>query len=528
MTPQLGDTLFNRYTLVSSLRGSTGLQAWKANDRVLARDCQVMVITVPGAVDQVDAIAASLAMSRNDRFTPVQMFERVEDCALLVMHPDAGVALTEYLEGPGRDILSYDAIRSIIGDVAYAMDSTHEDALLSTDTIRISAQGVSVADAPVKPLLADPTHAPEGMGGEQLIVRQLAGVLAALLTRTPSQHFGTFSLDMLPADVPSDFRVIIARGLELKEGGRAAEPMMSVNELKALLGYWRTVPDLGPQDIVFPAIAGAPSIEIVALRPMDNVDLAELPASLVTSERLPLLNIAGTAESEEASDAEETAGVAGLAGVSAMAGVAADADEAEPAPVPQAAQEQVTRSIFPEEPTTDGLFHEFGNADSLGAMATMPIDVSQLRAGAADSLGPGEATTRIPIIGSQTPLSVQLNQAEAQAPVQPPSFTPAEPAPAADDEDNLSDTKLFGKLTTKAVVMIVVAVLMAIALAIAVISLSGGRTKQEVDRDSWPNQQELEQVPFGTPASGDQSGQAGQTGQAGQGGQTQQGGQNAQ
>ena len=38
MRPHLGDTVLNRYTLVSPLREEAGLQAWKANDRVLSRD----------------------------------------------------------------------------------------------------------------------------------------------------------------------------------------------------------------------------------------------------------------------------------------------------------------------------------------------------------------------------------------------------------------------------------------------------------------------------------------------------------
>ena len=38
MKPQLGDTISNRYVLVSPLREETGLQVWKASDNVLARD----------------------------------------------------------------------------------------------------------------------------------------------------------------------------------------------------------------------------------------------------------------------------------------------------------------------------------------------------------------------------------------------------------------------------------------------------------------------------------------------------------
>ena len=521
MTPQLGDTLFNRYTLVSSLRESTGLAAWKVNDRVLARDCQAVAITVPECIDQVDALAASLTISRNDRFTPVQMFQRVDDCALLIMRPDAGVALSEYLRGPNRDILSFEAIRSIIGDTAYAMDSTHESAQLSTDTIRVSARGVSVADAPLLPLLAEPTAAPEGVIGEQLVVRQLAAVMVALLTRTPSQNLDAISLDMLPADTPAEFRVIIARGLGLQSGDQPAEPMMSINELKALLGYWSTVPELGGTDIVFPSVDGVPSVELVALAPMDNRDIADLPASLVTSERLPLLNIAGTEEP----DAQDVAGgAAGEVdtdddGSSELSAAVTTASMKIPTlAVPQVTQQDEERSIFPVQTTPDSLFREFGSSDSdnnsLGHMATLPIDVSALHHPA----GPGEATTRIPVFGSQTPLSVTLNQAEeaaqataaAEAPepavpaAQPPSFTPAEPVtPDEGDTTDLSDTRLFGRFTTRAVAMIAAALVMVLALVIALVSLNANDNRpKDTDQNGWPDSPNLDQVPFGDEQQG--------------------------
>ena len=44
MKPQLGDTISNRYVLVSPLREETGLQVWKASDHVLARDCQLFIV----------------------------------------------------------------------------------------------------------------------------------------------------------------------------------------------------------------------------------------------------------------------------------------------------------------------------------------------------------------------------------------------------------------------------------------------------------------------------------------------------
>ena len=44
MKPQLGDTISNRYVLVSPLREETGLQVWKACDHVLARYCQLFIV----------------------------------------------------------------------------------------------------------------------------------------------------------------------------------------------------------------------------------------------------------------------------------------------------------------------------------------------------------------------------------------------------------------------------------------------------------------------------------------------------
>ena len=57
MKPQLGDTILNRYTLVSSLREEPGIQAWKANDRVLAKDCQLFIITDRSAFAAIDKLA---------------------------------------------------------------------------------------------------------------------------------------------------------------------------------------------------------------------------------------------------------------------------------------------------------------------------------------------------------------------------------------------------------------------------------------------------------------------------------------
>ena len=60
MKPQLGDTISNRYVLVSPLREETGLQVWKASDHVLARDCQLFIVSSSKALQEVNATASML------------------------------------------------------------------------------------------------------------------------------------------------------------------------------------------------------------------------------------------------------------------------------------------------------------------------------------------------------------------------------------------------------------------------------------------------------------------------------------
>ena len=59
MKPQLGDTISNRYVLVSPLREETGLQVWKASDHVLARDCQLFIVSNSKALQEVNATMQS-------------------------------------------------------------------------------------------------------------------------------------------------------------------------------------------------------------------------------------------------------------------------------------------------------------------------------------------------------------------------------------------------------------------------------------------------------------------------------------
>ena len=235
--------------------------------------------------------------------------QHVGDAAVVITEPDSGLALAEYMQRSSSSFLSYDAIRSIVGQCTQAVQELLDTGLthtaLSTDTIRVSVNGVQFADTPVAAALADICSGIDGdvMSYEQMATRQLAALLYALLTKTPSGANTTFDLNMLPADVPTEFRVICKRGLALHtEDGETIVPMATLAELSALLGAWEPFGNLSDHDIILPSVSGSASISMVALRDTSDDKIVELPDGLVTSTKLPELSIseAGLAAGAEA------------------------------------------------------------------------------------------------------------------------------------------------------------------------------------------------------------------------------------
>ena len=141
MKPQLGDTVIGRYTLVSSLRESDGLSAWIANDRMLAQSCQLFIITDTSVLPQINEAASTLALANSRYCTPVLQLQHVGDAAVVITEPDSGLALAEYMQRSSSSFLSYDAIRSIVGQCTQAVQELLDTGLthtaLSTDTIRV-------------------------------------------------------------------------------------------------------------------------------------------------------------------------------------------------------------------------------------------------------------------------------------------------------------------------------------------------------------------------------------------------------
>lgn len=212
MKPQLGDTISNRYVLVSPLREETGLQVWKASDHVLARDCQLFIVSSSKALQEVNATASMLAISHDSHFTKVLQLQHAGQVALVVTQLDEGMTLSEYLALNANQPLSYTAMRSIIGEVIESLHALQKDNLthfsISTDTVRLTRSGIQIADAPVSIMLADTSRAQALENREQLAIRQISALLYAMLIRRPSTLSTDFRLEALAPTTPMEFRVI--------------------------------------------------------------------------------------------------------------------------------------------------------------------------------------------------------------------------------------------------------------------------------------------------------------------------------
>lgn len=463
MNLQLGDTVINRYTLVSSLREEPGLTAWKANDSVLAHDCQLFVVTNPAILQQVNDTASSLALSKDPRFADVLQLEHVGDVAIVVTELDPGISLREYMADPART-LTYDAMRSIIGDAAVGTRALLADGLahhaISCDTVRIARRGLELADGPVSAALVEPTAAPEHVTGEPLMIRQLASVLYSMLTHEVHEPGAGYDLNRLPGDMPGEFRMIVKRGLDLHEGDDGSQPLVSVDELIALLGWWAAVQDLGDDKISRPSKDGECSIVTVAVAPVDQNHLLSMPEGIVTS---------------------------GSQGFDFSV---------QPLDIPD------------------------------GVRQTLPIDVSAVRTPHTliEEPSEGETTSPMPAVDmGLTPSERALREEERAIAAAgdaglPPSFTPtAAPvedtgtpldlkAPLNEDED-YSEVPLFGRMTTKVVAIVVGLVVVVAAAGLAVHSLTAapdnvGGTVSANSENDWP-ETDLSDVPFGDTAEDD-------------------------
>ncbi len=497
MKPQLGDTISNRYVLVSPLREETGLQVWKASDHVLARDCQLFIVSSSKALQEVNATASMLAISHDSHFTKVLQLQHVGKVALVVTQLDEGMALSEYLALNANQPLSYTAMRSIIGEVIESLHVLQKDNLthfsISTDTVRLTRSGIQIADAPVSVMLADTSRAQALENREQLAIRQIAALLYAMLTRRPSTLSTDFRLDALAPTTPMEFRVICKRGLELEEAdGFPTVPMATLAELEALLGEYQPLSSLGGMDVTLPSMDSECSIANVPLLQILEKDTLLLPDTLAVTGSIPEMTFTAPEPHNDFSDGKEALAKSVAATSGAVKSLWSSG-----------------RELLSEE-DIDGV------TDTSDSPFSFPIRVSVPSDGMSSDDSQLEKTGRIPVIGADGQViqpgeeSARALKAEQEAidaayaagrAAVPPSFTPKNPSPTSASTD-VADAKLFGKLKTKVVAIIVAVLVVAVALGFAIQGLMKPSDSVTTDSEGpWP-EINLDKVPFG---EGDQT-----------------------
>lgn len=534
MKPHLGDTILDRYTLISPLREEPGLQVWKANDRVLSRDCQLFIVNNRAVLPSVNMTAGTLATSQDQRFTPVLHLQHVDDVAIVITQLDAGLSVTEYLQGRANQPLTYEAMRSIIAESGRAIAHLHREHLthyaISTDTVRLTRAGVQFADTPVSAALADTSGADMNEGLERLALCQLGALLYCMLTRTPSAVGQQFTLAALPKDTPTEFVAICRRTLTMSDDADKPFPLLTLNELQALLENPKPLVALTRHDLRLTGANGECSIVNAAVRPAQPADLLPLPSTLVSTDTLPsmLFNSIGITDlpqidplidSDEESDDEEKDkstkttenAKAGESFKSLWNSSKAYMEGKPSGNIPE---------VNPEDATE--MFSAF-TGEEIEAMQpnrmTVALDVSSVRDGSQDTQDGVQATGRIPVLSdtgdivppgaeSQRALEEEQRQIdatyEAGIPALPPSFTPQD-QPTAQPVSRFKREKKE-RHTARIVAIVVIAALLATVLGLAIRALAtGGSMFDFLKQDNtsyWPKMN-LNDVPFGSGTGGD-------------------------
>lgn len=548
MKPELGTIVINRYTLMSLLREEAGLQAWRANDRVLSHDCQLFLINNPESMSQIGDVASALVLSRNSHVTEVLQLQRHDNTMVVVTELDRGTSLSAYLRSRHGKPVDREMVRSILAQASRALQQLlskglHQPAL-STDTIRLTTHGIELADIPISPLLTDVSGAPRTMPVEQRAIYQLASVLYAMLTNTPSQQLSGYDMSRLPADTADEFRLLCRRGLNLQEPAHTTVPMVTLAEFIALLGEWTPFDRLAYQTLSFAANSpDKPSIVPVRLNEQRQHTPFDLDGSiLLTEAQLAAQSAASEPDNRDSTtlQASVPSGSIPASGVDLSKGSGSSLwDKAAPKPVtPEepAKPEPGFRDIAAAEmagiisPTVPGIeddlpFPEFPTSGTIN-VSGIPDDTAALTThfdfASTKSMAPAhpdlsaqpdavEATGRIPIIdsngnpvrpGEESLRALKAEQAQRDAAL-PPSFSPQnhdESGTQTDTGNNgdIANARLFGGIRTKVIAITAVGVILIAALGLAMRSLTqhGGSGLGQSGTSQWSTAN-LDNVPFG-------------------------------
>lgn len=524
MNPGLGDTLIDRYTLVASLYEGDGLSVWRANDGVMAKDCQLFLITNMQTVDFANTLASSLALSHNPRFTPILQLRKEDNACIIVTELDAGISLQRYLAHNAQaaeHALSWEAIRTIIGETLEAVNSLRAVGLnhraVSTATIRITSRGITLADAPVSVALTTPAlDHDENPDMENVVIRQIAATLFETLTGMTFAMDANIDPAVLAEDIPDEFRIICTRGLGLHSAGTPKPvPISTLNELSALLGSWKPVSELGKDDIDLASRPSAQSIELVTFKPVSKDQIAPLPTAFQPYSTKPDL-------AERAEQAQEQrdwrANQLLFPTRNEVDEVKADSDDADffsafdsPAsesPVNPTIGLDVSSVRHPQSQSHISATPSVGSEGSIGAANGSASDGAHGTTGASGETGtftPSIATSSAESVNSHRPLINDESEGEAtivMAPlsvddqsqmVMPPSYAPrsdeTEVADFADDSDGDDETQDNGKHTLRNVGIGVLVVLILAGIAFGAASALGLFNSNHENKQSnpWPS-----------------------------------------
>lgn len=462
MIPAIGDTINNRYTLIAQFRSHPGLNAWLANDHTLKRDCQLYIVSDQTKLTQINAIASTLVLTQSPLFTPVFTFSRQDGVLVIVTGTEPGVSLHNFLAASNHKPLSQRAIRSIISEIISAcrtlVDSVIVHNGLGSRVVRLTDQGIRIADTTVSPFLAPQVDLTAHRGNlEATMVSQIAGILFEMITGSEydlNDHAGMAQLlSNLRGQVPAEFLAICTRGLGFTgaetglETSRTIVPILTLNELQILVGDAPAVKELPADEYDIPAAQGSASISTVPLVHVSMGTVVDIPNSLaaagVVEQARPTVSPWRASDllfngQEAVQEVNPTQGLAGFSSASPGSGSAAGLGAAAAGLGAAGANSLKAASANPY--VTSG---PYGSAASLNSGSYSAAN-SYSPASAAGSATPGSATPGSTATGypASRYVAAQSASAPGMSANSPASAAPlpasAGPASAAGDETIVS------------------------------------------------------------------------------------------
>lgn len=428
------------------------------------------------------------------------------------------------------------------------------DYTVSTTTIRLSPSSVILADAPIGPMIADSPRSKSGqdLTREELTIRQLAAVLYAMLTGHPDHSGDDYNLDSLPKDTPEEFRIICERGLGISQAeGVHPIPLVTLAELSALLSPWAPPEELTDTDLIWPDLDGRASIETVPLRQADSAYVLPLPNEL-TGTDMPAartmtqdephweanqLLFPGRSEIEMINPEDTNTDLFSLFDERQRQNANRNRPQRTlPMDVSNLRTGASPRNLEESKAVTGrmpAVMPDQGHAGIRGTDTTSddPVELGFSKwdfqkpekdsadedSQGADGTGGDSAAAGAEAAGDQAldgRTDPSSGEAEDEGPKTtameplPPSFTPEAhsiPAPityvAADgdqsDDDledgDMADTRLFGRFTTRSVVITIAILVVVVALVWALVTAVGNRPRGSKQDDGWPV---MSNVPF--------------------------------